>query len=60
MLFATGSHLIDNTFYRHGLQICYVHLAYVRFEHSVYRGSLMTTDIHIIYIYIYMYIYIYI
>ena len=47
--------------------IYYAHLASVRFEHSVFRGSLMTTYIYIyiyiydIYIYIYMiYIYIYI
>ena len=33
----------------------YAHLAYVRFEHSVCRGSLMTT----IYIYIYIYIHIF-
>ena len=33
--------------------IYYAHLASVRFEHSLYRGSLMTT-----YIYIYIYIYI--
>ena len=32
----------------------YAHLAYVRFEHSVCRGSLMTT-----YIYIYIYIHIF-
>ena len=25
--------------------ICYAHLASVRFEHSVYRGSIMTTYI---------------
>ena len=37
--------------------IYYVHLASVRFEHSVCRGSLMTTYI---YIYIYTYIYIYV
>ena len=41
------------------------HLAFVRFEHSVCRGSLMTTYIlyihiiHILYIYIYIYICIY-
>ena len=34
--------------------IYYAHLASVRFEHSVCRGSLMTTNIYI-YIYIYMY-----
>ena len=33
----------------------YTHLASMRFEHSVYRGSLMT-----IHIYIYIYIYVYI
>ena len=37
------------------LNIYYTHFAFVRFEHSVYRGSLMTT----IYICIYIYIYIY-
>ena len=51
------------------LHIYYVHLASVRFEHSVYHESLMTTHTHtdtyiyihiyIIYIY-YIYIYIYI
>ena len=41
--------------------IYYAHLPSVRFEHSVCRGSLMTTYIYIyIYIYIYTYIYIYI
>ena len=35
------------------LHICYAHLASVRFEHSVCRGSLMTTNI---YIFIYIYI----
>ena len=45
--------------------IYYAHLASVRFEHSVCRGSLMTTYIYIyilyvnVYIYIYIYIYIY-
>ena len=34
------------------LHMNYAHLAFVRFEHSVCRGSLMTT-----YIYIYIYIY---
>ena len=28
------------------IYIYYVHLAFVRFEHSVYRGSLMTTHIY--------------
>ena len=37
--------------YKH---IYYAHLASVRFEHSVCRGSLMTTYI---YVYIYMYVY---
>ena len=37
----------------HDCIIYYAHLASVRFEHSVCRGSLMT-----IYIYIYIYIYI--
>ena len=38
--------------------IYYVHIASVRFEHSVCRGSLMTTYKHInIYTYIYIYIF---
>ena len=38
----------------------YAHLASVKFEHSVCRGSLMTTYIYTyIYAYIYIYIYIY-
>ena len=36
------------------MHIYYAHLASVRFEHSVCRGSLMTTYIHI-YIYILFY-----
>ena len=39
------------------MRINFAHVASVRFEHSVYRGSLMTTYDHF-YIYIYMYIYI--
>ena len=40
------------------LHINYAHLASVRFEHSVCRGSLTTTYMHVcIYIYIYTYIY---
>ena len=41
------------------IYIYYAHLASVRFQHSVCRGSLMTTYIYI-YIYIYICIYIYI
>ena len=37
--------------------IYYAHLAAVIFEHSVFRGSLMTTYVYI-YIYIYVYIYV--
>ena len=45
--------------------ICYTYLAFVRFEHSVRRGSLMVTYaytyIHIyIYVYMYMHMYVYI
>ena len=44
----------------HGHMMCYyAHLASVRFEHSVCRGSLVTIYIYI-YIYIYIDIYIYI
>ena len=32
----------------------YAHLAFVRFEHSVCRGSLTTTYILVIYIYMYV------
>ena len=35
--------------------IYYAHLASVRFEHSVCRGSLMTTYDHYIYIYIFIF-----
>ena len=35
--------------------IYYAHLASVRFEHSVCRGSLMTTYITYIYIYVILY-----
>ena len=40
------------------LHVYYAHLAFVRFEHSVCCGSLMTTYIYI-YIYIYILIHIY-
>ena len=36
------------------MHICYAHLAFARFEHSVCRGSLMTT-----YIWIWMYMDVY-
>ena len=39
------------------LDIYYAHLAFVRFEHSVYRGSFMTICI---YVYICMYVYMYV
>ena len=38
----------------------FTHLAFVRFENSAYRGSLITTYIYTYIIHIYIYIYIYI
>ena len=37
--------------------ICYGHLASVRFEHSLLRGSLLYMYIYIYILYIYIYIY---
>ena len=37
------------------LHIYQTHLAFVRFEHSVSRGSIMTTNIYLIFIYIFIY-----
>ena len=51
-MYPTVHHCGDNwedTFFS-GLHIYYAHLAFVRFEHSVCHGSLLTTYIYIIYI----------